>query len=351
MNRLFSAFTFSIAAALSVGANAAEVELLEEFNITMSRYGMEWRTESYTVAVDNLAFDKSVFIHREKDDGTWVDLPMYYHGPAGNGKEIWKLTSSREDFGDEFVVKMVTSTGEYWDSNFGNNYSIQSAGYLIGNSKEVTVASTNVNPAGPGQSNVSAVIVLDNVGVSKNVELVYSLDNWATSTVVNANYLGNPVQYGYGSYPNPSANNAEAWRASFSISEGTHAQFFVKYTVNGVAYYDSNYGADYQVNPPTTYPAMTVRVGPYFQAGQPMSAIAENLWSGDLMVTQGEPLEFKFDVHGDWAVNFGDNNHDGIAELNGNNIEFSGDGQYRVFFNDATQAYWLQPFGDTHAVE
>jgi alpha-amylase len=49
---------------------------------------------------------------------------------------------------------------------------------------------------------------------------------------------------------------------------------------------------------------------------------------------------FKFDVYGDWSVNFGDNESDGMADRTGADIPITqGAGSYTITFNDQTKAY------------
>ncbi len=49
---------------------------------------------------------------------------------------------------------------------------------------------------------------------------------------------------------------------------------------------------------------------------------------------------FKFDINGDWAINYGDNNNDGIAELAGDDIYTTeGAGNYYITFHSVTHAY------------
>lgn len=55
-----------------------------------------------------------------------------------------------------------------------------------------------------------------------------------------------------------------------------------------------------------------------------------NLESGD---------SFKFDMHGDWSENYGDNNNDGIAEFDGDNIKVADAGEYIIEFNDESKTY------------
>jgi hypothetical protein len=49
--------------------------------------------------------------------------------------------------------------------------------------------------------------------------------------------------------------------------------------------------------------------------------------------------KFKFDIHGDWSENYGDNSEDGVSERDGNNINISDAGNYTVEFNYKTKAY------------
>jgi len=53
--------------------------------------------------------------------------------------------------------------------------------------------------------------------------------------------------------------------------------------------------------------------------------------------------KFKFDVYGTWNENYGDNEKDGIADRNGNNIFVDTPGKYKVTFNDSTMEYSLEP--------
>ena len=47
----------------------------------------------------------------------------------------------------------------------------------------------------------------------------------------------------------------------------------------------------------------------------------------------------KFDQAGDWAVNFGDSNGDGVLEKSGGDIFWSAVGTVRIQVNDQTLAY------------
>lgn len=71
----------------------------------------------------------------------------------------------------------------------------------------------------------------------------------------------------------------------------------------------------------------------------PMQLVADHTWEVQITQTNGSAMNFKFDVHGDWSQNFGDNNNDGEADLYGNNISLPCLGTYRIRFNDANLHY------------
>lgn len=71
-----------------------------------------------------------------------------------------------------------------------------------------------------------------------------------------------------------------------------------------------------------------------------MDLTANNTWSKTIVVPSTGAHTFKFDVYGDWSLNFGDTNADGLAEQNGSNIAFpAGGGTFVVSFNDSSKRY------------
>lgn len=92
-------------------------------------------------------------------------------------------------------------------------------------------------------------------------------------------------------------------------------------------------------------PSMFVRGSVNGWGTQEMSLVANNTW--EAMVSFNGSELIKFDVLGDWSDNYGDNNADNIADTFGNNIAFTGIGDYRVQFNDSTLAYSITPAGST----
>lgn len=90
----------------------------------------------------------------------------------------------------------------------------------------------------------------------------------------------------------------------------------------------------------SAFPSMFLR-GTFNSWGvQPMQLVSDHLWSGKAVWSATSGNCFKFDAHGDWQINFGDNNRDFIADRSGRNICVGqGRGEYDITFNEKTRAY------------
>lgn len=73
-----------------------------------------------------------------------------------------------------------------------------------------------------------------------------------------------------------------------------------------------------------------------------MSLVANNTWRVSATFGSATNERFKFDIHGDWTLNYGDTNRDGIAEQTGGDIPITSAGTYTITFNDSTFAYTAQ---------
>ena len=72
-----------------------------------------------------------------------------------------------------------------------------------------------------------------------------------------------------------------------------------------------------------------------------MTLVSNYVWETEVVFGNASDERFKFDINGDWTLNFGDNNNDGIADQSGANIMITqGAGTYIIRFNDQTRQYW-----------
>ncbi|HPP05245.1 MAG TPA: C1 family peptidase [Spirochaetota bacterium] len=72
-----------------------------------------------------------------------------------------------------------------------------------------------------------------------------------------------------------------------------------------------------------------------------MNIVKDNIWELEVDFNKDYDNKFKFDIYGDWQLNYGDNNNDGICEQNGNDI-FVTKGRYLIKFNDVNKSYWFE---------
>lgn len=74
-----------------------------------------------------------------------------------------------------------------------------------------------------------------------------------------------------------------------------------------------------------------------------MELVYDYWWQLDVYFAGGANERFKFDIYGDWSLNFGDNEYDGVADETGNDIPVTeGAGNYRIRFNDQTKAWSME---------
>ncbi|OHD11501.1 MAG: hypothetical protein A2086_04980 [Spirochaetes bacterium GWD1_27_9] len=205
-----------------------------------------WLQRDFTIRVKNLGTQKQVFIHHKLTDGSWTDMAALYIGDADSNYEIWRLSfSSYCAYGDEFVVKYVVNGMTYWDNNNGQNYKLsENGGEFLGNNIEVILNEASFNPT---TNYFSGSINIKNLGFSKNVNIIYTTDNWATTNVAES-YYEPYYYYGYaGKITNPNNYGVERWLFKLTTQNNNsgNIKFAISYDVNGVTYWDNNFGKDY----------------------------------------------------------------------------------------------------------
>ncbi len=73
-------------------------------------------------------------------------------------------------------------------------------------------------------------------------------------------------------------------------------------------------------------------------ANSEMNLVDDNTWELCVNFDKDYDNKFKFDVYGDWSLNYGDNNIDGIGDKDGADIIIP-KGKYIIRFNDNTKNY------------
>jgi len=102
------------------------------------------------------------------------------------------------------------------------------------------------------------------------------------------------------------------------------------------------------VNEPTdapfeaTYPSVFVRGTPNGWDLSPMRLVADHEWTIELESGSTDDERFKFDIKGDWSMNFGDNEGDQIADADGHDIALPAAKPLFIHFNDLSGFYWVE---------
>jgi hypothetical protein len=257
--------TLSLIATAAV-SQADPIELNKADSRIHSKYGYSWQTVEVEALVEDLAFDKNVILHYKNSEGNWEDAALSYKGETGSGKEVWSYYFTQtitgpyavdEPLNLEFALNYQVNNNEYWDNNNTQNY------YLEAGSGEYTPKAIVVDSAyarapydydyngntGTVGGSLSVGVIVPNWGYSKNIEVHYTYDNWATTYIGNAQFQPSKFEgYSWVRYPNN--NNMEVWsfytggeEAQNKLAE--YVQYAVKYSVNGATYWDNNDGANY----------------------------------------------------------------------------------------------------------
>ncbi len=249
-------------------AYAQSVDLLKASSRLHSRYGYEWQSTAFDIRVDNLAYDKQIDIYYRDADGEWKTQAAVFAGTIDGNQELWHAGWNRTISGPyednepldlEFVVRYRVNGQEYWDNNSGANYQLAANdGELL----TTPVYKDYANAYAPydydysgNQGHVNGAfsvgVLLQNLGYEKAVTIHYTLDNWQTVYQGQADFVpGRAIGYSWVTYPNPQGVEYWSFTAQGDEIQNATAEYIdyaISYTVNGVTYWDNNFGQNYRV--------------------------------------------------------------------------------------------------------
>jgi hypothetical protein len=242
-----------LTAALNSFAADAHVSIYSAESTTFYYKG-GMQSAKFQVLVDDLAFEKKVYIHYTVDGIHWNDMQTSFKADVEGNKELWiaeMLTTPALGGDFEYVVKYEVNGNVYWDNNNGQNYTLGSNdGVFL---KDVNVLNIRDYNSFTVSSNdhifYNFQIAVKNIAYEKSVKVVYTLDNWETSDIIELNYMS-VWSFGYTSVPSPNDHNVEVWADWDHLdvgSESTEMKYFIEYIVDGQTYYDNNFGQDYTI--------------------------------------------------------------------------------------------------------
>lgn len=230
-----------VATSLHVAA-AGEVSLLKvQTTFTFSRQANY--SGRFEAVVANLGYQKQVYIHIKQKNGTWTDLPLSYNRPASAGKEVWLATYyglPTDAASLEFAVKYQVNGQTFWDNNNNANYKAES---ISGTQLVGTPVYAGEDRRNFDSNFLRGAVSLKNLGFAKQVNVIYSTNNWATTQTAAATFSSD---YWSGlSITNPNAYGFEEWTFALDVGTATQVAYAISYTVNGQTYWDNNFGHNY----------------------------------------------------------------------------------------------------------
>ncbi|WP_410771529.1 hypothetical protein [Fontibacillus sp. BL9] len=249
MKKLVSVFSlvaiFMLTFAHSGFANDQPVQLISA-NLYTYKFG--YVGFSGKVEVSNLGPQKNVTIHYTPGNGQWYDTNASYEGPTDAAHEAWNFaisTNSIENTHPElvnaqtiqFAIKYEVNGQTFWDNNNGQNYSVSrytESSTILGKPNVLRAYDELI------QDTFRGGVYVKNAGYSKQVKIVYTTDNWATTREGDATY----------SMPANTDDSVEAWHFTFNhiATSVSQIKYAISYTVNGQTYWDNNNGQNYTVN-------------------------------------------------------------------------------------------------------
>jgi hypothetical protein len=243
---------------LALGQNVKLIKAKDSRIPSCSRGGCtSVQTREYVVEVANLALNKTVVAHQQLSNGQWEDVSLSYSFTTTSGTEIWTGTSTKStlffttpaqnQFGEKLAVKYEVNGQTYWDNNNGADYYISNTNRTDNSSflymsEDFNILSTLPHNEPAIQSNANNTYIniaadVRNIAFAKEVKIIYTVNNWATSATKSLSF---------NSYENNNANtNYERWTIGFAIPKTTKVIYALSYKVNGVTYWDNNFGKNY----------------------------------------------------------------------------------------------------------
>lgn len=221
-------------------------------NVVVRTAGKPEQRLSFSVAVENVAYDKRVEIHWTGEDGVWRVLPAHYVRTCGS-REVWETEATfRESEGNdplpgdvEFAVRYRSGGRDWWDNNNDQNHRIAcDSGILL--SPELHVV--NVRPEPRIHRNHTHYVVTAAVrdGPAEAVHVLWSADGWQSAHTTPCAYRPEYWEVSHdSSAPNPNRYGTTVYVGQIHVEHVSRLEYAVALKRDGVVAWDNNHGANY----------------------------------------------------------------------------------------------------------
>lgn len=227
------------------------VRLKIAYNQNYAVSGMTFNWTTLSAKVRNIAFDKQVdLVYSPFGSSAWLEHPLGFMSHHGN-YDVFGSDSVTLSSVETFALRYRVAGAEYWDNNFGADYTIGPAfaGKVGGHVSLRSATAFRRIEAGGGFTFdtgwFEGEIVVDNLAFDKRVGVAYTRDGGVTWNTVDGTYLGPVVAIA------TDVSGVEVWKfktPQLNIAPASDVyRFAVFFEVmdSGVTYWDNSFGQDY----------------------------------------------------------------------------------------------------------
>ncbi|QUI23948.1 hypothetical protein HZI73_17340 [Vallitalea pronyensis] len=201
------------------------------------------------IYINNLDYNKNVIVHYTYDGMNWMDQTATYMKTLADGSEVWSYSTPHQAYSPahqytyncQFAIKYEVNGHTYWDNNGGNDYFLQNSSTSSNATNILSKSVVKLNRAGRSSNSIYGSIILKDLGYDKVVKVRYTTDGWQTFHETDAYYQPS------------SETGVEVWEfntiKNSYIPWSSGGQYVIRYIVNGVTYWDNNFGDNYSFSP------------------------------------------------------------------------------------------------------
>lgn len=191
------------------------------------------------VEVENIAYEKEITVHYAVNGGaSWVPAEAQFTKMLSDEREIWHFYGNTGYLFNgvaeiEFVIEYEVNGKTYWDNNNGENYFLT----VENNISDQIIDEKNVFAQNHRivYDSFKGEVYLRNLAYDKEINIIYTYDNWETTLVGFTNFKQTSFNPEY-----------ELWTFDIDVPLGTEGiEFAVAYDVNGTTYWANNFGDNY----------------------------------------------------------------------------------------------------------
>ncbi|MEF8700607.1 MAG: endonuclease/exonuclease/phosphatase family protein [Candidatus Accumulibacter sp. UW26] len=290
-----------------------EINLLHAKNVITRKTALPEQQLSFSLLVDDLAFDKQVDVLWAGEDGAWHTLAASFHGKAAAGREYWRaraafpLTAERSLPGNiQFALRYRVAGAEYWDNNQGVNHSTQAdSGIMLATKRPLQNVAFEDRLA-DGQTSLRVVVAADRQLAADEVSIHWTSDDWQSAHEAVAVYQSDYWQSEFHSNArNPNHYGCQIWQAELPVDDAFRIRYRIACKARQQTFTDDNFGANYTVRRrPLAVMILNLHCCQEDRQDEKLSLIARAIDELDVdLVCLQEVAELWNNGQGDWATN------------------------------------------------